>query len=83
MLQTNPFILKKNKEYFVDMLSRRTYFCDTAVPCGSEKSHNVVQLNPNEVKYYLLTPCPLNANITEIFTQKHKAIARNPNIDLQ
>ena len=32
----------KNK----DTLSIRTYFWDTEVPCGSENSHNVVQLNP-------------------------------------
>ena len=43
----------KNKVHFVDTLSRRTYFWDTAVPCGSENSHNVVQLNPDEDKYYL------------------------------
>ena len=24
--------------------------------CGSENSHNVVQLNPDEDKYYFLTP---------------------------
>ena len=36
-------IFYKNKVYFVDTLSRRTYFWDTAVPCGSESSHNVVQ----------------------------------------
>ena len=39
-------IFYKNKVHFVDTLSRRTYFWDTAVPCGSENSHNVVQLNP-------------------------------------
>ena len=32
-------------------------FWDTAVPCGAKNSHNVVQLNPDEDKYYLLTPC--------------------------
>ena len=46
----------KNKVHFADTLSRRTYFWDTAVPCGSENSHNAVQLNPNEDKYYLFTP---------------------------
>ena len=51
-------IFYKNKVHFVDTLSRRTYFWDTAVPCGSENSHNVVQLNPDEDKYYLLTPYP-------------------------
>ena len=28
----------KNKVHFVDTLSRRTYFWDTAVPCGSKKA---------------------------------------------
>ena len=46
------------KVHFVDTLSRRTYFWDTAVPCGSKNSHNVVQLNPDEDKYYLITPYP-------------------------
>ena len=36
-------IFYKNKVHFVDSLSRRTYFWDTAVPFGSETSHNVVQ----------------------------------------
>ena len=49
-------IFYKNKVHFVDTLSRRTYFWDTAVPCGSQNSHNVVQLNPEEDNYYLLTP---------------------------
>ena len=48
----------KIKKHFDDTLSRRTYFWDTAVPCGSENSHNVLQLNPDEDKYYLLTPYP-------------------------
>ena len=43
-------IFYKNKVHFVDTLSRRTYFWDTAVPCGSKISHNVVQLNPGEDK---------------------------------
>ena len=41
-------IFYKNKVHFVDTLSRRTYFWDTAVPCGSKNSHNVVQLNPTK-----------------------------------
>ena len=41
---------------FVDTMSRRKQFWDTAVPCRSENSHNVVHFNPNEDKYYLLTP---------------------------
>ena len=43
-------IFYKRKVLFVDTLSRRTYFWDTAVPYGSENSHNVVQLNPDEDK---------------------------------
>ena len=59
-LKTNVVIKEflcsiKNNVHFVDTLSRRTYFWDTAVPCGSENSHNVVQLKPDENKYYLLT----------------------------
>ena len=40
----------KNKVYFVDTISGSNFFCDTAVPCGSENSRNVVQLNPDEDK---------------------------------
>ena len=57
MLKQNPNILQ-NKVHFFDTLSRRTYFWDTAVPCGSENSHNVVELNPDEDKFYILTPYP-------------------------
>ena len=46
----------KNKVHFVDTLSLRTYFWDTAVLCESDNSHNVVQLNPDEDKDYLFTP---------------------------
>ena len=74
----------KNKVHFVDTLSRRTYFWDTAVPCGSENSHNVVQLNPDENKYYLLTPYPkLMQSLKKFSPESIRAIARNPNIDLQ
>ena len=51
-------IFYKNKVDFVDTLSRRTNSWDTAVPCGSKNSHIVVQLKPDEDKYYLLTPYP-------------------------
>ena len=68
----------------MDTLSRRTYFWDTAVPCGSENSHNVVQLNPDENKYYLLTPYPtLMQSLKKFSPESICAIARNPNIDLQ
>ena len=77
-------IFYKNKVHFVDTLSRRTCFWDTAVPCGSENSHNVVQLNPDEDKYYLFTPYPtLMQPLKKFSTESIKAIARNPNIDLQ
>ena len=77
-------IFYKNKVHFVDSLSRRIYFWDTAVLCGSEKSHNVVQLNPDEDKYYLLTPYPTLMQPRKKFSPESlQAIARNPNIDLQ
>ena len=77
-------IFYKNKVHFVDTLSRRTYFWYTAVPCGSENSHNVVQLNPDEDKYYLLTPYPtLMQSLKKFSPESIRANARNPNIDLQ
>ena len=77
-------IFYKNKVHFVDTLSRRTYFWDTAVPCGSENSHSLVQLNPDEYKYYLLTPYPtLMQSLKKFSPESIRAIARNPNIDLQ
>ena len=72
------------KIHFVDTISRRTNFWDTAVPCGSENIHNVVQLNPDEDKYYLLTPYPtLMQSFKKFSPESIRAIARNPNIDLQ
>ena len=50
MLQKNPNILQNKVE--------EEHFWDTAVPRGSKNSHNVVQLNPDEDKYYLVTPYP-------------------------
>ena len=77
-------IFYKNKVHFFDTLSRRTYFWDTAVPCGSKNRHNVVQLNPDEGKYYLLTPYPtLMQPLKKFSPESIRAIARNPNIDLQ
>ena len=65
-------------------ISRQTYFWDTAVPCGSENSHNVVQLNPDKDKYYLPTPYPtLMQPLKKFSTESIRAIARIPNIDLQ
>ena len=59
-------------------------FSDTAVPLGSENSHNVVQLNPDEDKHYLLTPYPtLMQPLKKFSPESIRAIARNPNIDLQ
>ena len=51
-------IFFKNKVIFEDTLPPRTIFWDTIVAFGSENSHNVVQLNSNEDKYHLSTPCP-------------------------
>ena len=49
-----------------------------------KKSHNVVQLNPDEDKYYLLTPYPtLMQSLKKMSPEINRAIARNPNIDLQ
>ena len=77
-------IFYKNKVYFVDTLSRRTYFWDIAVPCGSENSHNNVQLNPDEDKYYLITLYPtLMPSLKKFSPESIRAVARNPNIDLQ
>ena len=68
----------------IDTLSRRTYFWDTAVPYGSENSHNVVQLNPDEDKYFLLTPYPtLMLPLKKFSPESIRAIARNPKKDLQ
>ena len=59
--------LKTNEVHFVDTLYRRTYFWDTAVPCGSENSHNVVQQNLDKDKNYLLTPYPTLMQALEKF----------------
>ena len=48
-LQKKPHILR-GKVLFVDTLSRKTNLWDRAVPCGSQSSHSVVQLNPDEDK---------------------------------
>ena len=78
----SPYSTKK--VHFVDKFSKRTYFWDTAVPCGSENSHNVVQLNPDEDKYYLFTPYPtLMQPLKKFSPESIRAIARNPNIDSQ
>ena len=59
-------------------------FWDTAVPCGSKNSHIVVQLNPDKDKFYLLTPYPtLMQSLKKFSSESIRAIARNPNIDLQ
>ena len=77
-------IFDKNEVHFVDTLSLRTYFWDTAVPCGSKNSHNVVQLKPDEDKYYILTPQPtLMQHFKKFSPESIRAIARNPNIHLQ
>ena len=71
-LKTNDVIKESpystNKVRFVDTLSISTKFWDTAVPCGSENGHNVVQLGPDEDKYYLLTPYPILMPILKNFS---------------
>ena len=53
-------------------------------PCGSENSPNVVQSNTDQDKYYLLTPDPtLMQPLKKLSPASIRAIARNPNIDLQ
>ena len=48
------------------------------------KIATVVQLNPDEEKYYLLTPYPtLMQPLKKFSPESIRAIARNPNIDLQ
>ena len=77
-------IFYKNKVHFVNTLSRRTYFWDAAVPCGSENSHNAELWNLDEDKYYLPTPYPtLIQPLKKFSPESIRAIARNPNIDLQ
>ena len=77
-------IFHKNKVHFVDTLSRRTCFWDTAVSCGSKNSHNVVQVNPHEDNYHLVTPySTLMPPLKKFLPESIRAIARNPNIDLQ
>ena len=71
-------IFYKNKVNFVDTISRRTNFCDTADPCGSDNSHIIVQLNPDDDKYYLLTSYPtLMPPLKKQSAESIKAIARN------
>ena len=79
----NPHILQK-KAHFVHTLSRRTYFWDTAVPYGSENINEIVQLNPDQDKYYLLQPyLKFMPPLTKFAPESIKAIARNQNIDLK
>ena len=76
-------IFYKHKVHFVDTLSRRTYFWETAVPCGSENSHNVLKLSPDEDKYQLLKAYPtLMQPLKKVSPESIRVIARNPNIDL-
>ena len=51
-----------------------TNFWDTTVPWGSENGHNNVQLNPDQDKYYLLTPYPtLMPPLKKNFTKKYQS----------
>ena len=71
-------------KYILLIHPKRTYFWDTAVPCGSENSHNVVPLNPDEDKNYLFRTYPtLMQPLKNFSPESIRTIARNPNIDLQ
>ena len=71
----------KNRVHFVDTLSRRTRFWDTAVPSGSENSHNVVKLYSDEDKYYLLTPYPtLMPPLNKFSPESIRVFSRKPNM---
>ena len=53
-------------------------------PLLIKNSHNVVQLNPDEDKYYLFTPYPtLMQPLKKISPESIRVITRNPNIKLQ
>ena len=68
---TKKSLYSTKKIHFVDTISRQTYFWDTAVPWGYEKSHNVVRPNPDEDKYYLRTTN--HTPIEEIFTRRFQS----------
>ena len=83
MLQIIP-IFYENNVHFVETFSRRTYFLVTAVPSGSENSHNVVQLNSDEDKYNLLSSYPTFMPPLKKFSPESiRAIAKKPNIYFQ
>ena len=72
----HPISIKTKFIVSIGNLSRRTSFWDTAVPCGSEYSHNVVQLNPNEDNFYLLTPYPtLMSTLTKTIIRSYARIS--------
>ena len=71
-------------KYFLLIHCHDVYDWDTAVPRGSDISQNVLQLNPNEDKHYLLTPYPtLTPSLKKFSAESIRAIALNPNINLQ
>ena len=54
------------------------------MPFGSKTKHNVVQLNPNENKCFILTPYPTSMQTLNNFPPENLSITtRNSNIDLQ
>ena len=82
VIKESPYSTKKIT------LCRHTFktniFLGYRSPCGLENSHNVIQFNPDEEKYYLLTPYPtLMQPLKKFLPKSIRAIARNPNIDLQ
>ena len=82
VIEESQYSTKIGTFYFYTLTKK--FFWDTAAPCGSENIHNVVQLNPDEDKHYLLTPYPtLKQPLKKILPESIRAITRNPNIDLQ
>ena len=79
----SPYSIK-NKVHFVGPLFKMNILLRYRSPMWIKNSHNLVQLNLDEDKYYLLTPYPtLMQPLKKFSPESSRAIARNPNIDLQ
>ena len=62
---------KKNREHFKGTLSRRTYFWDLAVPCGSEMRIRLYSSTQTKMNIIFLFHSLLNATFKEILTLEH------------
>ena len=77
-------IFYNNKVPFVDTLSRRTYFWDTAVPCGSKKQPQRQTIKPRRRKILPTYTIPnINATIEKVLDAQIKEyntkLSANPN----